>query len=53
MLHGVVARGSKEAKFRSQWWWSKKIREFRNIKLIVRNTSNVMIYTKKFDLFRV
>ena len=31
----------------------KKIREFRNIKLIVRNTSNVMIYTKKFDLFGV
>ena len=43
-----AARESKVAKIRSQLRWLKKIRKIKNVYLVVRNTSNLMINTKKF-----
>ena len=43
-----VARELKVAKIRSQLRWLKKIRKIKNVYLVVRNTSNLMINTKKF-----
>ena len=43
-----AANESKVAKIRSQLRWLKKIRKIKNVYLVVRNTSNLMINTKKF-----